>query len=107
MGMLPSQITTDINMNISKKNKTKQTNKQTKNKQTNKTKRDLPYVTTGSTYPGTPSQHITHCHQCFLQNCLQLKQMDKPGVVVHAFNPSTREAEAGRFLNSSPAWSTK
>jgi hypothetical protein len=31
----------------------------------------------------------------------------KPGVVVHAFNPSTREAEAGGFLSSRPAWSTK
>jgi hypothetical protein len=29
------------------------------------------------------------------------------GIVVHAFNPSTREAEAGRFLSSRPAWSTK
>jgi hypothetical protein len=28
-------------------------------------------------------------------------------VVVHAFNPSTPEAEAGRFLSSRPAWSTK
>ncbi|EDL12426.1 mCG1031467, partial [Mus musculus] len=28
-------------------------------------------------------------------------------MVAHAFNPSTREAEAGRFLSSSPAWSTK
>jgi hypothetical protein len=30
-------------------------------------------------------------------------------VVTHAFNPSTREAkaEAGRFLSSTPAWSTK
>jgi hypothetical protein len=27
--------------------------------------------------------------------------------VVHAFNPSTREAEAGGFLSSMPAWSTK
>jgi major histocompatibility complex class I len=25
----------------------------------------------------------------------------------HAFNPSTWEAEAGGFLNSRPAWSTK
>jgi hypothetical protein len=24
----------------------------------------------------------------------------KPGMVVHAFNPSTREAEAGGFLSS-------
>jgi hypothetical protein len=28
-------------------------------------------------------------------------------VVAHAFNPSTWEAEAGRFLNSRPAWSTE
>jgi hypothetical protein len=27
--------------------------------------------------------------------------------MVHAFNPSTREAEAGGFLSSRPAWSTK
>jgi major histocompatibility complex class I len=31
----------------------------------------------------------------------------EPGVVVHTFNPSTREAEAGRFLSSRPAWSTE
>jgi hypothetical protein len=29
------------------------------------------------------------------------------GVVAHTFNPSTWEAEAGRFLSSRPAWSTK
>jgi hypothetical protein len=28
-------------------------------------------------------------------------------VVVHAFNPSTQEAEAGGFLSSRPAWSTE
>jgi hypothetical protein len=27
--------------------------------------------------------------------------------VAHTFNPNTREAEAGGFLNSRPAWSTK
>jgi hypothetical protein len=27
-------------------------------------------------------------------------------VVVHAFNPSTWEAEAGGFLSSRPAWTT-
>jgi hypothetical protein len=31
----------------------------------------------------------------------------KPGVVAHAFNPSTWEAEAGEFLSSMPAWSTE
>jgi hypothetical protein len=30
-----------------------------------------------------------------------------PGVVAHAFNPSTREADSGGFLSSRPAWSTK
>jgi major histocompatibility complex class I len=29
------------------------------------------------------------------------------GMVAHTFNPSTREAEAGRFLSLRPAWSTK
>ena len=28
-------------------------------------------------------------------------------VVAHASNPSTWEAEAGRFLSSRPAWSTE
>jgi hypothetical protein len=28
-------------------------------------------------------------------------------VVVHTFNPSTQEAEAGRSLSSRPAWSTE
>ena len=28
-------------------------------------------------------------------------------VVVHAFNPSTWEAEAGRFLSSRPGWTTE
>jgi hypothetical protein len=37
----------------------------------------------------------------------RLRRWRKPGVVVHVFNPSTREAEAGRFLSSRPAWSTK
>jgi hypothetical protein len=31
----------------------------------------------------------------------------EPGVVAHAFNPSTWEAEAGGFLSSRPAWSTE
>jgi major histocompatibility complex class I len=31
----------------------------------------------------------------------------EPGMVVHAFNPSTQKAEAGGFLSSRPAWITK
>jgi hypothetical protein len=31
----------------------------------------------------------------------------QPGMVAHAFNPSLKEAEAGGFLNSRLAWSTK
>jgi hypothetical protein len=30
-----------------------------------------------------------------------------PGMVAHAFNPSTWEAEAGEFLSLRPTWSTK
>jgi major histocompatibility complex class I len=30
-----------------------------------------------------------------------------PGVVAHAFSPSTWEAEAGGFLSLRPAWSTE
>jgi hypothetical protein len=36
-----------------------------------------------------------------------LRQSLTMGVVAHAFNPSTREAEAGKFLSLKPAWSTK
>jgi hypothetical protein len=47
----------------------------------------------------TPSQNLVSF--CFS------KCNTEPGVVVHAFNPSTWEAEAGGFLSSRPAWSTK
>jgi hypothetical protein len=33
-----------------------------------------------------------------------IKNNNKPGLVAHIFNPSTREAEAGGFLSSRPAW---
>jgi hypothetical protein len=36
-----------------------------------------------------------------------LKKYLQPGVVAHAFNPSIQEAEAGGFLSSRPARSTK
>ena len=42
----------------------------------------------------------------FLFVCLFLIDC-KQGVVAHAFNPSTREAEAGGFLSLRPAWSTE
>jgi hypothetical protein len=35
------------------------------------------------------------------------KTVNRQAVVGHTFNPSTREAEAGRFLSSRPAWSTE
>jgi hypothetical protein len=35
------------------------------------------------------------------------KNGSEPGMVAYAFDPSTREAEAGRFLSSRPTWSTK
>jgi hypothetical protein len=38
---------------------------------------------------------------------LQRKKKNEPGVVAHSFNPSTGEAEAGGFLSSRSAWSTK
>ncbi|EDL21999.1 mCG1048509, partial [Mus musculus] len=41
------------------------------------------------------------CGQTFRDTCIQIFQKKKkilPGVVANAFNPSTREAEACRFL---------
>jgi hypothetical protein len=38
---------------------------------------------------------------------MKLKNYQEPGEVAHAFNPSTREAEADGFLSLRPAWSTE
>jgi hypothetical protein len=46
-----------------------------------------------------------HCVGCVYLVTKKAKR--EPGVVAHTFNPSTREAEAGRLLSSSPAWSRK
>jgi hypothetical protein len=37
----------------------------------------------------------------------EIEKRSKPGMVAHAFNPSTWEAKAGGFLSSRPAWSKK
>jgi hypothetical protein len=42
-----------------------------------------------------------------LSEVTQSEKNSQPGVVAHAFNPSTREAEAGGFLSLRPAWSTE
>jgi hypothetical protein len=42
-----------------------------------------------------------------INKSLKKKSQISQAVVAHAFNPSTREAEAGRFLSSRPAWSTE
>jgi hypothetical protein len=39
--------------------------------------------------------------------CMSVRATLRPGVLMHAFNPSTWEAEAGGFLSSGPAWSTE
>jgi hypothetical protein len=46
---------------------------------------------------------------CVFEANLEIEVEKKKGraVVAHAFNPSTREAEAGGFLSSRPAWSTE
>jgi hypothetical protein len=59
--------------------------------------------------------YVTMCTQSNSEYRLKYKKKKKslkarlaePGMVVHAFNPSTREAEAGEFLSSRPAWSTE
>jgi hypothetical protein len=47
----------------------------------------------------------THKHR--LTHDYDQKWYVSPGVVAHAFNPSTWEAEAGGFLSSRPAWSAE
>jgi hypothetical protein len=52
-------------------------------------------------------QHWIPWDSCKMSyGCLE-KPKKSWAVVAHAFNPSTWEAEAGRFLSSRPAWSTE
>jgi hypothetical protein len=49
---------------------------------------------------------FVHLNVCVFLRVKDLKKK-MPGMVVHAYNPSTWEAEAGRFLSSRSAWFTK
>jgi hypothetical protein len=51
-----------------------------------------------------PHIQTKHPHN---DKCISKKEACGRAVVAHAFNPSTWEAEAGRFLSSRPAWSTE
>jgi hypothetical protein len=57
--------------------------------------------------PGKVKSCIENAITVPCQAYLRIKENKPPGMVAHAFNPSTREAESGRFLSSRPAWSTK
>jgi hypothetical protein len=70
-----------------------------------------------------PSFHHLHGHQAYMvyrhtnrqnRNTHKITNPTKqqktdyvPGMMAHTFNPSTWEAEAGRFLSLRPAWSTE
>jgi hypothetical protein len=43
----------------------------------------------------------------YRHNSVHSELTEGPGVVAHAFNPSTQEAEAGGFLSLRSTWSTK
>jgi hypothetical protein len=57
---------------------------------------------------GTGQENQHHQHLRLRNSCTRdSKDISELGVVAHAFNPCTWEAEAGGFLSSRPAWSTK
>ena len=63
---------------------------------------------TGSTrYPNTIRKQDSDLKSHVMKMIEDFKKnINKPGVLVHAFNPSTWEPEAGGFLSYRPAWST-
>jgi hypothetical protein len=58
------------------------------------------YIQSGKTPMLVKSKYIFKKQQ-------QQQQNNSRALVAHAFNPSTWEAEAGRFLSSRPVWSTE
>jgi hypothetical protein len=60
--------------------------------------------------PQATTVHFTFKELGYIENKQQTTKQNKKtfwAVVMHAFNPSTWEAEAGGFLSSRPAWSTE
>jgi hypothetical protein len=66
-----------------------------------------PTLTLSCREPGKEMTPHPSRWKVFLFFVFLLKGYCSPGIVVHTFNPSTWEAEAGGFLSSRPAWSTK
>jgi hypothetical protein len=60
---------------------------------------------TGATYAYTNKRERVSFNK--LQLCFIKKGQPRRGVVAHAFNPSTWEAEAGGVLSLTAAWSTE
>jgi hypothetical protein len=75
-------------------------------KTTTKTKHRKHFIVETVVYPSahTPSLADVHCNESLVW--FKIFSFSR-AVVVHAFNPSTWEAEAGGFLSSRPAWSTE
>jgi hypothetical protein len=59
-----------------------------------------------STLSSWPAKCLVLCFFCEKNNSSRIN-IFRRSVVAHAFNPSTWEAETGRFLSLRPAWSTE
>jgi hypothetical protein len=57
--------------------------------------------------PAPPEDEERICLYDHKYNNKETHTLRKSGVVAYTFNPSIWEAEAGGFLSSRPAWSTK